>query len=127
MILLMVMFFSAACRAQNTPQKAIEDYLNALVAKDVNQAVNVSCAEWEEQALAEGAAFEGVTVKLEGLACQAINGEEKTVAYVACEGKFVYSYAGGENLESDLAGRVFQLKQEGGQWKMCGYPLMTNP
>ena len=115
------------CRNQNTPQGAIEAYLRALVSKDVTQAVNVSCAEWEEQALAEGAAFEGVTVKLEGLACQAMDAEEKSATYVTCEGKFVYSYAGGENMESDLAGRVFQAKQEGSQWKMCGYPLATNP
>jgi len=126
-VLVSLALFFTACKAQSTPQAAIEAYLQALVAKDVTQAVNASCAEWEEQALAEGAAFEGVTVKLEGLACRVMDSEEKSSVYVACDGKFVYSYAGGEKMESDLTGRVFLAKKEGNQWRMCGYPLATNP
>lgn len=124
--LISLALFFTGCKEQNTPQAAIEAYLKALVAKDVTQAVNTSCAEWEEQALAEGAAFEGVTVKLEGLACRVMDSEEKSSVYVVCDGKFVYSYAGGEKMESDLTGRVFLAKQEGNQWRMCGYPLATN-
>ncbi len=113
--------FLSACAPKPAAQASVEGYLKALVAKDATKAVNYSCKAWEEQALAEGAAFEGVTVKLEGLACKTEATQPNNLATVSCMGKFVYSYAGGENMEISLDGRMFQTVFEDNQWKMCGY------
>jgi len=125
LMMLIIMLMSNACVKKSTPEQAIESYLTALVSKDATKAVNFSCVEWEEQALAEGAAFEGVTVELNGLICKTEDPSGQPFTQVTCQGKFVYSYAGGENMETDLEGRIFQAKLEDNNWKMCGYPFAS--
>ena len=98
----------------------VQDYLAALVAKDDLAAVNLSCAAWEANAEVEGAAFEGVEVVLEDVAC-AVAEESGDSATVSCSGLIVFSYAGGENEEIDLSSRDYSLVLEGGEWRMCGY------
>lgn len=111
---------AAGCTAEQTPANAIENYLQALAAKDQTAAVSNSCAAWEEQALAEGASFINVEVNLEGLSCQTEN-QADTLAEVSCTGKFIFSYDAGEDQELDLSGRTFSVTKEGGDWRMCGY------
>jgi hypothetical protein len=119
--LVLALLILTGCMQKPAAYSAVENYLKALVAKDTTKAVNYSCAAWEEQALAEGSAFEGVTVELDGLQCQTDGTQANNLATVSCTGKFVYSYAGGENMEIPLDGRVFQTVFEANQWKMCGY------
>ncbi|MGH2582449.1 MAG: hypothetical protein ACRDFQ_06095 [Anaerolineales bacterium] len=112
--------FLAACGpAAGSPEGAVEGYLNALVSTDEIGAVNSSCASWEQQAILESAAYQGVETQLENLECSllALDGES---ALVSCDGQIRYSYAGGEDQLDDLGGRVFSVVVEGGEWKMCG-------
>ena len=115
-----VLLLAACSQGSGSPDTVVEAYLAALVAKDDVSAVNLSCSAWEANAEVEGAAFEGVEVTLESMACTVVeeNGDSATVS---CEGKIVFSYAGGENEEIDLSSRQYSVVLEGGEWRMCGY------
>ncbi|MCB2180020.1 nuclear transport factor 2 family protein [bacterium] len=102
------------------PAAVIEAYNTALVTGNNAQSAALSCADWEESAGAEGASFEGVEVKLEGMACSLVS-EDGNRAVVTCDGSFVFSYAGGEDEEISLDRRNYVLAFEGGEWRMCGY------
>ena len=120
MILLGTLFVSS-CLAGSSPSATIEGYLLALAEKDENSAVNLSCVDWEEQALAESASFKTVEVTLEAVECQ-IDSESSDLSFVSCNGRFVFSYDAGEEQELVLNGRVFKVIKEAGEWRMCGYP-----
>lgn len=119
-ILLMVTRLLAACAATNddAPARAVEDYLNALVAKDADRLSTLSCGEWEDDALLELDSFQAVTARLEGLACEQI-GTDGATALVLCNGKIVATY-NDEDQELDLSVRTYQVVQEGGEWLVCG-------
>jgi len=110
----------SACSQPSSPADVIENYLAALVAKDDVLAVNLSCAAWEASAKAEGAAFEGVEVTLEDPSCLVVL-EDGQNAVVSCTGRFLFSYAGGEEEEIGLDRRDYVVQLEGGEWRMCGY------
>lgn len=97
----------------------IEAYLQALVDKDSDTIVSLSCAAWEEDALTEIAAYDGVTARLEGAQCQLAeqDGED---ALVSCQGSIIATYSG-EDRPIALDGLQFEVKQEAGEWRMCGY------
>ena len=120
MILLGTLSISS-CSAGSSPASTIEGYLLALAEIDEISAVNLSCADWEEQALAESASFKTVEVTLEGVECQ-IDTQSADLSFVSCNGRFVFSYDAGEEEELVLNGRVFKVIKEAGEWRMCGYP-----
>ena len=100
------------------PAKAVEDYLNALVAKDQNRLTSLSCKNWENDALLELDSFQAVTTKLDGMACEQ-TGTDGNTALVLCKGKIIATY-NNENQELDLSTRTYQVVQEGGDWLVCG-------
>lgn len=102
-----------------TPEQAVESYLQAIVAQDEVEAINSSCVAWEQQAVLESAAYQGVEAQLENLECQVLVQDGESAA-VSCSGQIRYSYAGGEDQIDDLAGRVFSAVVESGEWKFCG-------
>jgi len=110
----------AACGGGIPPGVAIENYLAAIVAKDDVSSVNLSCVAWEEQARAEGAAFDANEVALEDVSCQAVE-EQDDSAVVTCSGSIRFSYDGGVEEHLVLEGRFFSAVMEDGEWKMCGY------
>lgn len=122
MALALIALLLGACSSQaaGSPEAVVEQYLNALVAGDNVAAVNLSCAAWEANANAEGAAFEGVEVSLSGAACNVVT-QDGSNATVACQGEILFSYAGGETESIDLSLRSYLASQEGGEWRMCGY------
>ena len=112
----------SACNTVNSAAgapAAVEGYLQALVAKDENQMINLSCAAWEAQAKQEFNSFSAVELKLENLECQE-TGQQGEYALVSCSGSMIASY-GAEDLQIDVAERNYQLIQEGGDWRVCGY------
>ena len=119
-ILLMATPLLAACAATNAdaPARAVEGYLNALVAKDADRLSTLSCGEWEDDALLELDSFQAVTARLEGLACEQ-TGTDGDTALVLCNGKIVATY-NDEDQELDLSVRTYQVVQEGGEWLVCG-------
>ncbi|MBV6449359.1 MAG: hypothetical protein MHPDNHAH_00069 [Anaerolineales bacterium] len=109
-----------ACASSNSdaPAKAVEDYLNALVAKDANKLPTLVCAEWEEDALIELDSFQAVTASLENASCTQ-SGTDGDTALVNCTGNIVASY-NNEDQRLDLSVRTYQVVEDGGDWLVCG-------
>lgn len=119
LIIVSTMFLTACASGnENAPAKAVEDYLNALVAKDENRLSTLSCGDWEDDALLELDSFQAVTARLDGLACEQ-TGTDGEAALVLCQGKIVATYDN-EDQELDLSVRTYQVVQEGGEWLVCG-------
>ncbi|HEX2997015.1 MAG TPA: hypothetical protein VHP14_19495 [Anaerolineales bacterium] len=120
LVIIVSTMFLTACASgnENAPAKAVEDYLNALVAKDENRLSTLSCGDWEDDALLELDSFQAVTARLDGLACEQ-TGTDGETALVLCQGKIVATYDN-EDQELDLSVRTYQVVQEGGEWLVCG-------
>jgi len=117
--LLVTLLLNACSPAEIGPDAAILAYLEALVAGQADSLSNLSCTDWEAQARNELVSFTAVEVALQDVQCQtsSIEGDR---AVVVCAGKIVANY-GNEVLEIDLADRSYQVVNEGGEWRMCGY------
>ncbi|MFZ6027728.1 MAG: hypothetical protein ACOYYS_08440 [Chloroflexota bacterium] len=118
-ILATVILSLAACSgSSNTAASAVQAYFQALVDKDTEKAVNLSCAAWEEQARIDADAFATNPATAQGLACQdaGTDGEYTTVT---CTGRLVLDY-NGEEVPIDLADRSYLALEENGEWRMCG-------
>ena len=107
MILLGTLSISS-CSAGSSPAATIEGYLLALAEVDEISAVNLSCADWEEQALAESASFKTVEVTLEDIECQ-IDYESSDLSFVFCNGRFVFSYDVIRQVKKTPAGKDNEL------------------
>jgi hypothetical protein len=99
--------------------QTLQSYLQALVDKNEDALVQMTCADWEANALLEFDAFGGVETSLDGLSCQQVDGGSGT-ATVVCQGKILASYQD-EVQEFDLSGRSYQMVEQGGDWLVCGY------
>jgi hypothetical protein len=102
----------------DAPAKAVEDYLNALVAKDADRLPTLVCGDWEADALIELDSFQAVTARLEDVSCKQ-TGTDGDTALVNCTGNIVATY-NNEDQKLDLSVRTYQIKQEGGDWLVCG-------
>jgi hypothetical protein len=123
-LLLIVMVASglvgcSAGAASSGPAQAVQSYLQALSAKDATKLANLSCKTWESQATMELDSFQAVVTTLSGVACKQ-TGTDGSNALVTCTGKILASY-NGEDQNLDLSGRTYQVTQEGGEWRVCGY------
>jgi hypothetical protein len=117
---LLLLSFLAGCAAQkNGAAQAVENYLQAMVAKDNTRITSYACATWEAQAQTEADSFAGVSAQLQNVACQ-VSSTSGSTTLVTCTGKIVASY-NGENTDIQLSGRTYKVVQEGGEWRMCGY------
>jgi hypothetical protein len=120
-LLILLAFMVVTCQKSqgSDASSVVGDYFKALVAKDANRAVNLSCAAWEEQAQIDADTFAINPATAENIQCKTA-GEEGDATLVACTGKLVLDY-NGEKQEINLAGRTYRVVQEGGEWRMCGY------
>lgn len=111
---------SACGSSANTdaPAKAVEDYLNALVAKDADRLPTLVCGDWEEDALIELDSFQAVTARLENVACTQ-SGTDGETALVNCTGSIVATY-NNEDQALDLSVRTYQVTEDNGTWLVCG-------
>src|SRR5512135_2581660 len=115
---------TATTAATQTPAgaaaaKAVEDYLQGIVSKDVNKVSTLSCKDWEQQAIQELDSLQAVKAALDGVAC-AQSGTDGSTALVKCTGKIVITYDN-ENQELDLSLRTYRVTPSGGDWLVCGY------
>ena len=119
-IVMMVGILLAACSGSNddAPAKAVEAYLNALVAKDDNLLPTLVCGDWEQDALIELDSFQAVTPRLEDAACTQ-SGTDGDTALVDCTGRIIATY-NDEDQELDLSTRTYQVVQDNGDWLVCG-------
>ena len=121
-IIIAALLLSACGSGQSSASDApriVEEYLNALVNKDVDRLSALSCAEWEPTALIELDSFQAVEARLEGLACEQV-GVDGSTALVVCQGKIIVTY-NSENQELDLSLRTYQVINQGGENLVCGY------
>ena len=120
LIVMLVSMLLTACTSSSSdgPAKAVEDYLNTLVAKDADRLPTLVCGDWEEDALIELDSFQAVTAKLDNAACTQ-TGTDGDTALVNCTGKIIATY-NNEDQELDLSVRTYQVVQDGGDWLVCG-------
>jgi hypothetical protein len=118
-MLALVFILSACGQSNNGAAGAVENYLNALVNKDASRLSALSCAEWEPSAQMELDSFQGVTTRLDGLACKATTTDNNTTS-VICQGKILATYDN-EDQEFDLSVRTYQVLNQGGEFLVCGY------
>ena len=120
--LLLCMFFLAACGGGTKSEpsaQAVEAYLQALVAEDANRLPSLVCKNFEQDARRELDSFIGVKASLKDMGCKTTSNEGGTTL-VECQGAILATY-GNEQQELTLAGRTYQVAQEGGEWRVCGY------
>lgn len=118
--LIAISFILTSCGPSNTdaPVKAVENYLDALVAKDADRLPTLVCGDWEEDALIELDSFQAVSASLENVSCTQ-TGTDGDAALVLCTGNIVASY-NDEDQRLDLSVRTYQVIEEGGDWLVCG-------
>jgi hypothetical protein len=113
--------FLTGCSAveQSNPSDATYAYLKALAEKDKAKVINLSCKAWEEQASLEVDALLSVGASLNNVQCK-VKGTEGDLQLVKCLGKLDLTY-NDEIRSIDLSSRVYSMKSEDGQWRVCSY------
>ena len=122
LLVLALAFFMSGCQgsqSQAGAASAIEKYLAARAASDVDQMTLLSCPTWEAQARVEAASFKSMNAKLEGVTCQVGSGTGDSTL-VNCQGKIVTTYQG-EAREWNVGDHPFKAALQDGEWRMCGY------
>jgi hypothetical protein len=124
LLLILILLFAgllSACGggAKEASAQTVEAYLQALVAGDADRLSTLSCKDWESQAVMELDSFQGVSASLDGLSCTQSSLDGDT-ALVTCEGDILATY-NNEQQKLPVSGRTYQVRQEGGEWRVCGY------
>jgi hypothetical protein len=118
--ILIISIMLISCSSDNgDPTAAIEAYIQALSDRDTNRVSNLSCADWEQNALVEADSFTSVGSSVENLACSE-EGKEGSDSIISCTGTLVLDY-NGEAQKIDLSRRTYIARLEDGEWRMCGY------
>jgi hypothetical protein len=120
LVLIIITLVISGCSGGPDASVAIEEYLTGVFTNDPILAINASCAEWEENASAEGLSMEGVDLEYESIECEVLEGSDAE-ATVSCSSIITFSYNGGESLALDLSDRLYIANFTNGEWKMCGY------
>lgn len=119
-LLLALAFFLTGCQAsQSGAASAVQKYLQARAASDVDQMTLLSCPAWEAQARIEAASFKSMNAKLDSVICQD-SGSDGSSTLVTCQGHIVTTYQG-EARQWTVGDHPFKVVQQDGEWRMCGY------
>ena len=120
LVALLANILLTGCSSSKTdaPAKAVEGYLNALVAKDENRLPSLVCGKWEEEALTALDSLQAVTSRLDNLSCKQ-TGTDGETALVSCTGKMINTY-NNEDQEMDLSTQTYEVVQQNGDWLVCG-------
>ncbi len=111
----------SACGASSNDAaaKAVENYYQAVVAKDADKAAAFSCADWETNAKMEVDSLQSVEAELTDFSCS-VTGKDGNYTLVTCEGEISMSY-NGEAQSLDLSRSTYQVIRQNGDWLFCGY------
>lgn len=117
---LMAVIWLAACSASGTasPEQAVEEYWNVIVAKDAERLPTLVCGDWEDDALTVLDSLQAVSARLEDASCSQ-TATEGDLALVDCTGSMILTY-NTEDQEIDLSVFTYEVVQEGGDWLVCG-------
>lgn len=99
--------------------RAVERYLQAVVAGDTNRVATLVCAAWEADAITEADSFLGVKAELKDVRCAA-GATDADGTTVKCRGQILATY-GNEVQTFELSERAYLAREEAGEWRMCGY------
>jgi hypothetical protein len=113
------LLLSACAGAEVEAVRTVNQYLRGLVHQDSNQVSNLSCKDWEPQALLEVDSLQLVKAELEDVTCAAV-GRDAAGVMVQCSGAIVTSY-NNESTRIALDGRRYYVTNENGDWFLCGY------
>jgi hypothetical protein len=121
LVVLIAVFLTGCSGASNgdPAARAVERYLQSLAGRDLNQMITNACTAWEAQARQEYDSFAAVSLELNKVSCKS-TGQEQPYTLVDCTGSIIANY-GNEDLQIDVAEQTFQVIQEGGDWRVCGY------
>ena len=118
-VLLCANVLTGCASSQNTAPSAVQSYLQAIIDRDEAALVSRTCSAWEADARTEFNSFTAVKLTLENVSCQE-KGTSGEFMLVGCQGAIIASY-GAEDLILELNERTFQVIQETGEWRVCGY------
>lgn len=121
-LILLVLTLLTACSSPGGASpavEAVERYYAAIMAKDASRLSTTVCADFENIAQVELDSFQGVQTELQDFTCRE-TGKEGEFTLVKCDGKILATY-GNEVMDFPLAERVHRVKNEGGDWRVCGY------
>jgi len=110
---------TACTGSGDAPALVVERYYQALAEKNQDLMINLSCGEWETNALMELDSFMTVETTLEDVTCETTNLDD-IEAMVTCTGAISATYDG-EARQFPLSGQIYLVIQEAGEWRMCGY------
>jgi outer membrane lipoprotein-sorting protein len=116
---ILLLLILSGCNRQSPAAQSVEAYLNALVSDDVNDVAMLTCKEWEEEAIIEYDSFQLVSPKLQDVQCSEIDQVDDYVT-VQCTGQILATY-NNETTTISLENRLFKVKNEKGDWFVCGY------
>jgi hypothetical protein len=105
--------------SQDSAPAAVQAYLQAIIDRDLTAMVNKTCSDWEADARTEFNSFTAVKLTLDNVSCQE-SGTSGEFTLVNCQGAIIASY-GAEDLILELNDRTFQVVNEAGEWRVCGY------
>lgn len=118
-ILLCIFILSACEIGKNPAAGVVENYITALVNKDVNRMSVLSCSTWEQDAHMEFDLFQAIKTRLDGLSCT-VTSTDKDKSSVTCKGKIIATYDN-EDQDFDLSRLPYQVVNQGGEFLVCGH------
>jgi hypothetical protein len=119
LVVLTIILSGCASTVKSNPSDATFAYLIALAEKDKTKVISLSCKTWEEQASLEVDALLSVGASLNNVQCQASSSEGDS-QLVKCSGMLDLTY-NDEIRSIDLSTRVYSMRLEDGQWRVCSY------
>ena len=116
---LVIFLFSTCTKSTGNPSLVTFEYLSALVNKETEKIVALSCNEWETNAIMDVDSLMNIKAELSNVECDEV-GREGNEAYVVCSGIIKLTYDA-EIQEIDLNSRKYTLRLENNDWRMCNY------
>lgn len=114
LIFALVAVLTGCTTGSDSPEKTVERYLQAKVARDETTLRSLLCAEMESLLVREVSAFATVSdARIENMTCKREDGQDT----VTCTGQIVATY-GREQTTFPLTS--YRVVQEDGEWKWCG-------
>lgn len=118
LLIIVLVFLSGCAKADVAAARIVEQYITAMVEGNVDLMTPLVCSEFEDQAASDADAFIGVSAELSEMECNK-SGSDVDTDLVECSGTIIATY-GNEQQTFDLAGPVYRVIQQGGNWLICG-------
>ncbi len=115
----LVWFFLSNLGSEKEAEIVVEQFLFALAEKNELVISNISCPDWEEEALLELDALQLVKSTIKDLDCFTSKKTENRTE-ISCNGNFTNSY-NNENSEWDLSSYTFDVSNSNGARLLCGF------